>query len=81
MIRTVISLEPDEKKWLDHLAKEENTSLTELVRRAVRQYRTRQEEQERPSFDEMLERTRGIWRREDGLEYQTRLRDDWQSRP
>lgn len=80
MIRTVISLDPDEKQWLDRRAKEENTSMTELVRRAVRQYRTRQEEQDRPSFDEMLERTRGIWRREDGLEYQNKLRDEWQSR-
>ena len=80
MIRTVVSLDPEEKRWLDRRAKEEETSMAEMVRRAVRSYREQQEERERPSLEEMLRRTRGIWRRDDGLHYQDALRDEWQDR-
>ena len=30
-----------------------------------------------PSFDELLEDTQGIWTRGNGLEYQRRLRAEW----
>ena len=39
MIRTVISLDEESKRWLDQQAREENVSVAELIRTAVRQYR------------------------------------------
>lgn len=32
------------------------------------------------SFAELLEKTRGAWKGEDGLEYQMRLRGEWDNR-
>ena len=48
--------------------------MTELIRRAVRMLRSVPEE---PTTEELLERTRGVWRSGDGLEYQQRMRDEW----
>ena len=76
MIRTVISLDPESKAWLDRQAKKEKLSMAELIRTAVRKYR----EEQRPgaaSFDDLLNETRGIWRCGDALEYQRRLRREW----
>jgi hypothetical protein len=75
MVRTVISLDPDDKAWLDRKAEEQGTTMTEVVRRAVRRLR---EEEERPDFEEILRRARGTWKHGDGLEYQIRIRDEWE---
>ena len=51
--------------------------MTELVRQAVREFRAKEERAARPSMQEILRKTSGIWRGGDGLEYQRRLRDEW----
>ena len=72
LIRTVISLKEDDKAWLDRRAKEEGTTMTELVRRAVALFRKTD-----PPFLALIEETRGIWTAGDGLSYQERLRGEW----
>ena len=47
--------------------------MTELVREAIRRLRR----QEELSFEELLGRTSGLWRKGDGLSYQRRLRKEW----
>jgi hypothetical protein len=73
--RTVISLRDADKQWLDEAAAKEGIATTELVRRAIQLLRERS--LELPPFGEVLRRTRGLWRVGDGLEHQTRLRDEW----
>ena len=80
MHRTVISLSLEDKAWLDMLAKTEGVPMTELVRRAVREYRERYGHGEPRRLDELLERTRGCWRQGDGLPYQDAMRDEWEGR-
>ncbi|MBY6240682.1 ribbon-helix-helix protein, CopG family [Methylosinus sp. Sm6] len=77
MPRTIISVSDAEKDWLIRLAEAERVPMTEIVRRALALYR---QSGERPSFDELLERSRGLWREGDGLAYQRRLRADWEER-
>ena len=77
MIRTVISLDEESKKWLDQQAREENISAAELIRTAVRKYRDEKKREARPLKD-LLKQTSGIWKRGDGLAYQRRLRQEWQ---
>jgi hypothetical protein len=82
MIRTLISLEDEDKKWLDRRAKEEGLTMTELVRMAVRRYREQCEaSQAAESLEQLLRRTAGIWREGDGLAYQRAVRDDWEAAP
>jgi hypothetical protein len=73
MIRTLVSLEPEDKAWLERTARAEGVPETELVRRAVRNLRRQQE----TSFSDLLRRTRGIWKKGDALAYQRRLRRQW----
>jgi len=78
MVRTVVSLEEEDKKWLDRRASRDGVSMTEVVRRAVR--RLRSEEGTAEAFAELLEKTRGIGSGEDGLVAQRRLRNEWNRR-
>jgi hypothetical protein len=79
VIRTIISLDPDDKAWLDRKARKERTPMARLVRRAIQ--RLRQESDSSPSrFDVLLRETSGISRFGDGLAYQRRLRRDWDRR-
>ena len=79
MVRTIVSIEEDDKTWLDLKAAEEQVSRAELIRKAVRFYRKANETQAR-SFRRLLQDTSGIWKGEDGLSYQLRLRDEWAER-
>jgi len=74
--RTLISLDPDDKAWLMRKARRERLPMTELVRRAVRQFR-KQSGPESSPFDRLLSDTAGIWKQGDGLAYQKRSRREW----
>ncbi len=74
MTRTVISLDPQDKRWLDEEARRTGKSMTEVVRMAIRSLR----EQREKSFDDLLQQTSGTWREGDGLAYQRRVRSEWE---
>ncbi len=57
----------------DHKAAEAGVPMAELVRTAVRRMR----ELDEASFQELLQRTKGIWKRGDGMAYQRRIRREW----
>jgi hypothetical protein len=79
MVRTIISLDPDDKAWLDRTAKRERTSMTRLVRHAIQ--RLRRDFEANPSrFETLLHRTAGMGQFGDGLAYQRRLRREWEGR-
>jgi len=73
VVRTVVSLDDDDKAWLDRAARSERIQMTRLVRRAIR--RLRQEQEAAPQgFERLLRETTGSWKAGDGLAYQRRLR-------
>lgn len=76
MIRTVISLDEADKRWLDREAEQQHVSMTEVVRQAVQALRASREEH-RTEFDALLADTAGIWREGDGLRWQEQQRDEW----
>jgi len=73
MTKTVIAIENDIKEWLDNRAAQEGVPMTEIVRRALRQFQA----QERDQFDAILQKTSGIWQNGDGLAYQEKIRQEW----
>ena len=77
MVRTVISLPEDDKTWLDKEAKKQKVPMTELIRRAVRMMRKQQEPAEVP-VESLLENTSSTWAHGDGLEWQSKLRREWE---
>jgi len=80
-VRTVISLSQDDKAWLDEQARLQHVSMTELVRRAVRNFRQQQEMQSGPSLQQALAQTANTWPGGDGLAHQAKLRDEWTPSP
>jgi predicted transcriptional regulator len=77
MKRTINSLDSQDKKRLDQKAEETHQTMTSVVRKAIREYRVK-EEKSKPSLRELLKRTRGTWKQGDGLKYQRKLRNEWQ---
>ena len=76
MVRTVISLDLEDKAWLDRQARRERIPMTRLVQRAVQ--RLRQESEANPSrFERLLRETSGVRNFGDGLKYQRQLRGEW----
>jgi hypothetical protein len=76
MVRTVISLDAAEKRWLDRKARAEGVPMTEIVRLAIRRFRETSEE-DQPSLEDVLQETKGLWAKGDGLAYQRKVRDEW----
>jgi hypothetical protein len=79
MIRTLISLDPDDKAWLDREARRERMPVARLVRRAIQRLR-RDAEAKPTAFDDALRRTAGIGNFGDGLAAQRKLRREWNLR-
>ena len=77
MTRTMIDLNADEKAWLKTYAAQQGTSMAEVVRSAIRRLRQSSETGDQSFLDELLDQTKGIWTRGDGLEYQKSLRNEW----
>ena len=73
MIRTIISLDTNDKTWLERKARQQGVAMTQLVREAIHRMR----QQEEASFQDLLRQTRGTWRRGDGLAWQRKLRKEW----
>ena len=69
----ILSIEEQDKSWLERKSRAEGISMAELVRVAVR--RMRQGDQ--GTLDQILKATQGTWRDGDGLAYQRRLRREW----
>ena len=80
MPRTIISLPDEDKTWLVRQASSQQVPMTELVRRAVREYRQRHGNGRSRRLTELLDRTRGSWKHGDGLRYQSNAREEWEQR-
>lgn len=71
-MRTIVDLPENEFKAVKALAKRENVSQAEVLRRAVHLYL-------KTCTSEVDPQVFGIWRGgPDGLAYQQRLRDEWE---
>ena len=73
MPRSLVSFDIDDKKWLEKKSAEIGKPMSYLIRTAVKKLR----ESEEKSFDSLLAQTSGIWNKGDGLEYQQRVREEW----
>ncbi|MCA1675141.1 MAG: ribbon-helix-helix protein, CopG family [Actinobacteria bacterium] len=76
MVRTVVSLDERDKKWLDRKARENGITMTALVRQAVRQLRMNgvTAKSAEPAFEEILRMTKGTWRKGDAAVWVRKMR-------
>ena len=77
LVRTVISLDGEQKAWLDRQAALRRVSTASLIRQVVSEFQIREQRGSAASFQEVLKQTAGIWQGGDGLGYQERIRQEW----
>ena len=77
MIRMLITLPESEKQWLMAVAKKEQISTSELVRRIIAAHHEQQLSSKKKNISKLLAKTKGSWKHGDGMEYQQRIRDEW----
>ncbi|QQR91195.1 MAG: ribbon-helix-helix protein, CopG family [Myxococcales bacterium] len=75
-VRAIVSLEEEDKAWLDRESARRGVSMAELIRIALRTLR-RKPTLDKPSFEKQLMSTKGLWTKGDGLAYQQSIRDEW----
>jgi Arc/MetJ-type ribon-helix-helix transcriptional regulator len=73
--RTIITLPDEDRAWLEEYSKAHGISMAEGVRTALRLLR---ENKQKDTYRALVERTQGTWVQGDGLDYQRRLRADWE---
>jgi hypothetical protein len=73
--RTIITLPDEDRAWLEEYSKVHGISMAEGIRTALRLLR---ENKEKDTYRTLVERTQGIWGQGDWLDYQRRLRADWE---
>lgn len=78
MVRTIIALDEDDKRWLDERAHAEGVPMAALIRRAVGHLRALESTRDRRV--ELLAASSGLGSGEDGLSQQRRMRDEWSRR-
>ena len=77
LVRTLITLDDEQKAWLERQAALRRVSMASLIRQAVSEFRMRELRGSAGPFQEVLRQTAGIWQPGDGLEYQERIRKEW----
>ena len=72
--RIIISIPDEDKLWLEGYSKVHKISVAEAIRQAINQLKRAKRQQ---TYRQLVEDTRGIWKKGDGLTYQEDLRAEW----
>ena len=78
MVRTIITIDEEEKRWLESYSKIHRQSLAETIRCAVNEFKKRKAK-DKGHYLKVLDASFGIWknRKIDSVEYQRKLRAQW----
>jgi hypothetical protein len=73
--RIIISIPDEDKLWLEGYSKVHQISVAEAIRQGIGQLKRNQREQ---TYQQLVKRTGGIWKKIDALEYQRKMRAEWE---
>jgi len=74
--RTIITLPEEDKLWLESYSKAYRISVAEAIRQGIKGLK---ESMAQSTYDTLVQNTRGVWKKGDGLKYQERIRSEWES--
>jgi predicted transcriptional regulator len=79
MTRTIITISPDLKQWLDSYSRRQRLSSAEIIRRAIKEYRRNVSQ---AGLQRVLKETAGKWRpvKGDSQDHVDALRTEWEDR-
>jgi Mor family transcriptional regulator len=73
--RIIISIPDEDKLWLEGYSKVHQISVAEAIRQGIDQLKKANRQQ---TYRQLVEKTRGVWKKGDGLAYQEKLRAEWE---
>jgi len=73
--RTIITLAEEDKIWLEKYSGLHHVSMAHAVREGIRKLKDAESQK---TYESLVKKTSGVWRGDDGLKYQKKLRSEWQ---
>ena len=74
--RMYTTLPDDDKIWLERYSKAYNISVAEAIRQGVSKLK---QTMANDTYHTLVQSTRGVWEKGDGLKYQRKIRSEWNS--
>lgn len=75
--RTIITIPEPDKRWLESYSSINRISMAEAIRRGIRKLK---EAEFTENYQSLVKNTKGKWKKGNGLAYQDKIRDEWNSR-
>jgi hypothetical protein len=75
-IRTIITLSEEDKKWLESYSNAHQVSVAEAIRQGIRRLK---DAELKETYRVLVQNTKGLWKKGDGLKYQRKIRSEWHS--
>lgn len=75
--RMIVTLPDEDKAWIESYSKAHNISAAEAIRQGIRTLRLGVAKN---TYQTLIESTRGMWQKGDGMIYQDNIRSEWHSR-
>lgn len=75
-IRTIITLSEEDKRWLESYSNAHQVSVAEAIRQGIRRLKDAELQE---TYKVLVQSTKGLWKKGDGLKYQRRIRSEWHS--
>jgi 6-phosphogluconate dehydrogenase len=74
--RIIITLPEEDKQWLEGYSRAYRISVAESIRQGIKRLK---ESETQGTYDTLVQNTRGVWKKGDGLKYQERIRAEWKN--
>jgi hypothetical protein len=75
--RTIITISEEDKRWLESYSNLNRVSVAEAIRQGIRKLK---EAELFENYQTLVQRTQGLWKKGDGLNFQKKIRAEWNSR-
>jgi hypothetical protein len=75
-IRTIITLSEEDKQWLESYSNAHQVSLAEAIRQGIHRLK---DAEFKETYRVLVQSTKGLWKKGDGLKYQRKIRSEWHS--
>ncbi len=75
--RTIITLSEEDKRWLESYSSLHRVSLAEAIRKGIRKLK---EAELVENYHTIVQNSKGLWKKGNGLDYQKAIRAEWNSR-
>jgi len=76
-VRTIITISEEDKRWLEGYSNLHHVSVAEAIRQGIRKLK---EIELHENYQALVQNSKGLWRKGDGLAYQKKNRTEWNSR-